>query len=192
MCGGYVLWSVIYVETRHLGFRVICVPCLPHQTFSPPSSPFPPLSYLPPLPPLPTSLPTSLLSCPPQAEGPVPPHEAPPLSVELQSSLERERELVKRYDDLFYFLSHHTRESHVSCYITTAGLLRDEGRAMIYTQGRFSVTVLVGFKPTTYCVLGRCSTNLATRACTCTFEQKKKSCLNMRFEHAISSFTRLV
>jgi hypothetical protein len=39
-------------------------------------------------------------------------HDPQALSAQLQASVERERELVRRYEDLFQFLNHHTKQSH--------------------------------------------------------------------------------
>ena len=48
-----------------------------------------------------------------QGDGTMP-HDSPLVNqVDLQASYERERELQKRYEDLFNFLNRHTRESHV-------------------------------------------------------------------------------
>ena len=49
-----------------------------------------------------------------QGEPQAPAHD--PQSAQLQASLDRERELLKRYEDLFQFLNYHTKESHVRIY----------------------------------------------------------------------------
>ena len=36
-----------------------------------------------------------------------------PLWAQLQASMDRERELLRRYEDLFQFLNYHAKESHV-------------------------------------------------------------------------------
>jgi len=41
------------------------------------------------------------------------------LSIEYQSVLEREKELAKRYEDLFNFLQMHVKHSQVSTHMTT-------------------------------------------------------------------------
>ena len=50
-----------------------------------------------------------------QGESAIPSHEAnmSELSIEYAAALEREKELGKRYDDLFNFLQSHVKESQV-------------------------------------------------------------------------------
>ena len=51
-----------------------------------------------------------------QGESAIPSHEAnmSELSIEYAAALEREKELGKRYDDLFNFLQSHVKESQVN------------------------------------------------------------------------------
>ena len=42
------------------------------------------------------------------------------LSIEYQGTLQREKELARRYEDLFSFLHMHVKDSQVSCHILTA------------------------------------------------------------------------
>ena len=47
------------------------------------------------------------------------PHDVSELSIEYQSALQREKELARRYEDLFSFLHVHVKDSQVSCHILT-------------------------------------------------------------------------
>ena len=56
-------------------------------------------------------------------EAPIPPHDAghmSELSIEYQGALQREKELARRYEDLFGFLHMHVKDSQVCHHIMTA------------------------------------------------------------------------
>ncbi len=61
-----------------------------------------------------------------QSEAGIPSHDSTnmsELSIEYSSALEREKELTRRYEELFSFLRSHVKGSQVSACMHGAGLL---------------------------------------------------------------------
>ena len=61
----------------------------------------------------------------PQSEAGIPTHDSnhmSELSIEYSSALEREKELCRRYEDLFSFLRNHIKDSQVSTWDKTCSV----------------------------------------------------------------------
>ena len=120
-------------------FMVMCLwSCFSRSGASHFISSFPPCTYTHTHPTTPHKSSYKHLHTPPPPPPPPPPHThththtqgdaaIPPLdalhmselSIEYQSALEREKELAKRYEDLFNFLQMHVKDSQVSSHMTT-------------------------------------------------------------------------